>query len=257
MVQQKKIVKYLDDKLLLWIHDVIENKTGIIEIIALLSDMKNLKEKLHKIYDKVRLLGKSVEVYLDKAAKDKAAKNHVENRKHARRKSISRQNVRTLRENTKKSKLCVTAQNLETKLSPRPQSILSTRPPLVRESIMSKMKDSMLVRDTQEALRKASLARQEAKRIAAEKAPAKKAEANRKAANLKKKTAADLIKGLRATLGQAKPKSDPWLGELSPGEEAIRRRRLTSRRRDSPVLLRLLEEIKEANRRFEKARQRS
>merc|ERR1711964_567705 len=65
----KKQVQYLDGKIIFWVYDHHKQEAGLIELIALLTDMKNRKDELHKIYDKVRLIGPSVEYFLLEAAK--------------------------------------------------------------------------------------------------------------------------------------------------------------------------------------------
>merc|ERR1711964_482265 len=71
-----------------------KQKAGLIELIALLTDMKNRKDELHKIYDKVRLIGPSVEYFLLEAAKRYVQANKLNRRSSTvpikRTRSVSR-----------------------------------------------------------------------------------------------------------------------------------------------------------------------
>merc|ERR1711964_934819 len=76
----KKQVQYLDGKIIFWVYDRHKQEAGLIELIALLTDMKNRKDELHKIYDKVRLIGPCVEYFLLEAAKRYVQANKMNRR---------------------------------------------------------------------------------------------------------------------------------------------------------------------------------
>merc|ERR1711964_139158 len=169
----KKQVQYLDGKIIFWVYDHHKQEAGLIELIALLTDMKNRKDELHKIYDKVRLIGPSVEYFLLEAAKRYVQANKVKRRS-------STVSTRTFR-----------------------RSVSSISPPEITS-----------------AMEKAAMRRNEMK-------PSNKRDIYDTA-----------VYDYEGTSGRRR---------LSPEEGVIARRRLTSPRRDSPVLMKLLEQTRKAN----------